>query len=360
MRRPALSLRGRPRLNGAVGSRELLSLLCEELARSLHASDCLVSRWDPERSITEGVAGFTGVPERWTLFAGEYQLDRYPITRSVLGNGHPYTTWVGDPEGDPAEQALLNSLGLTAGLLLRLDAPGAPYLVEVWSDSRTELFSRRQRRRASALVRAASRRLPAAIGRDDVREREFLRAAEDARAIGVADDRLPVMATAVGEAMLLAEPALDELRLVALVHDVGKTAIPPGLRSKLGPLTPVEWAIVQRHTLVGQRMIARMPYLAGAVSGAGAIRERWDGGGYPAGLAREQTPLAARIVAACSAYYAIRSDRDHRGARGHEDAMAELERGAGTQFDPDVVQAMWATVGADGPRSTVRLRAGAI
>ncbi len=347
-------------MNGAVGTRELLSLLCEELARSLHASDCLVSRWDPGRAVTEGVAGFTAVRARWTLFAGEYQLDRFPITRSVLEHGQPYTTWVGDPAGDPAERARLRSLGLTAGLLLRLEGPVAPYLVEVWSESRTELFSRRHQRRAAALVNAASRMLPAAIARDDDRERAFLRAAEAAREIGVASDRLPMMATAVGEAMLLAEPALDELRLVALVHDVGKAAIPPGLRAKPGPLTPVEWAIVQRHTLVGQRMIARMPYLAGAVSGAGAIRERWDGSGYPAGLAREQIPLAARIVSACSAYHAIRSDRNHRVGLAHGDAMAELERGAGTQFDPDVVQAMWATVEADGPRSTVRLRAAAI
>ena len=130
-----LAVRKPARLAGAVGSRELFSMLCEALAEELQASDCLVSRWDPLRSVTAGVAGFTSTPERWRLFGGEYQLDRYPVTLAVLNGRGPYTTWIGDPDGDPAEQELLRSLGLTAGLLLRLDAQ-VPFLVEVWSDRR--------------------------------------------------------------------------------------------------------------------------------------------------------------------------------------------------------------------------------
>jgi hypothetical protein len=354
-----LAVRRPARLAGAVGSRELFSMLCEALAEELQASDCLVSRWDPFRSVTARVAGFTSTPERWRLVGGEYQLDRYPVTLAVLTGGRPYAIWVGDPGGDPAEHELLRLLGLTAGLLLRLDAP-VPFLVEVWSDRRSGVFTGRERARAAALVREASRRLDAALTRDAEREARFLRAAEDAREIGAADTRFAEMATAVGEAMRLEEESLDELRMVALVHDAGRSAIPAALLEKRDPLTPVEWAVVQRHTLVGQRMIERMPYLAGAVAGVVAIRERWDGEGYPAGLRGAQIPLSARIVAVCTAYVAMREGRRGRPQLDHAEAIAQLESCAGSQFDPAVVQAMCEVVEPDGLRSVVRLRVAAI
>src|SRR5258706_3154803 len=162
------------RLVGAVSSRELFSMLCEALAQELQASDCLVSRWDPLRSVTAGVAGFTSTPERWRLFGGEYQLDRYPATLAVLNGRGPYTTLIGDPDGDPAERELLRALGLTAGLLLRLDAR-VPFLVEVLSDRRPGVFTRRELARAAALVKEASRRLGAALARDAAPEEHFPR-----------------------------------------------------------------------------------------------------------------------------------------------------------------------------------------
>jgi hypothetical protein len=342
-----------------MGSRELFSALCEALAESLGASDCLVSRWDPLRSVTAGVAGFTGTPERWRKFGDEYQLDRYPVTLAVLNGEGPYTTWIGDGRGDPAEQDLLRALGLTAGLLLRLDAP-VPYLVEVWSDSRSSAFTRRQRGHAKKLVAQASHQLGAAMAQDAEREHRFRLAAENARELGTGDHRLAEMATAVGEAMLLDEVSLEELRLVALVHDVGRRAIPPALLEKREPLTPVEWAVVQRHTLVGQRMIERMPYLAGAVAGVVAVRERWDGEGYPTGLRGHEIPLSARIVAVCSAYVAMREGRRGRSPLDHDQAVAELAQCASSQFDPAVVDAVGRVIEPDGLRSTVRLRVAAI
>lgn len=342
-----------------VGSRELLSMLCEALAQELKASDCLVSRWDRPRGVTVGVAGFTGTAERWTLFAGEYPLDRYPVTLAVLTSGRTSTTSVDDPGGDVAEQGLLRTLGLTVGLLLRLEAP-VPYLVEIWSDRRSGTFTRHERRRAEGLVREASALLPAALERDREREHQFERAAEDARSIGAADQHLSEMATAVGEVMRLDEQALDELRLVALVHAAGRRSIPSALLEKPGVLTPVEWAVVQRHTLVGQRMIARMPYLADAVAGVGAIRERWDGSGYPAALEGAEIPLSARIVAVCAAYMAMREGRRGRPPLAHAEVVGRLEQAAGSQFDPEVVRAMIAAVEPDGPRPTVRLRVAAI
>lgn len=353
-------IRDRAQLVGGVGSRELLSRLCEALASDLHASDCLVSRIDPQRGVSVDLAGFTRTPERWQVSASEHLLDRYPATRLVLADGRPYTTWIGDQRGDPAERGFLASIGVRAGLLLRLDGSRGPYLVEVWSDTRSTAFGRHEIRRARALTRQAGRLLEQAVSHDCEERRSFLHAADQARQIGAADVELPELAEAVGEGLRLDEPALRQLRLVALVHEVGKSHIPEQLRAKRDPLTPVEWAIVQRHTLIGQRMLARMPYLSDAVAGVGAIRERWDGSGYPHGLAGDQIPLCSRIVAVCAAYRAIRRGDPRRRPGGHAHAIAELEAGAGTQFDPRVVAAAVATIDPLGIRPTLRLRVASI
>jgi hypothetical protein len=352
--------RARGPLAGDAGCRELLSRLCEALACELHASDCLVSRIDPARGVSVDLAGFTCSPERWQAAASEHVLETYPATRSVLAGGRPYTTWVGDPAGDPAERLFLSSIGVRAGLLMRLDGDGGPYLVEVWSDTRSRAFGRWEIRRARRLVRWAGRQLEQARMRDAEERRSFLRAADQAREIGAADIELPELAGAVADALRLDSPAVRQVRLVALVHEAGKSHIPEPLRAKRAPLTPVEWAIVQRHTLIGQRMLARMPYLRDAVAGVGAIREHWDGGGYPHGLAGEQIPLSARIVAVCAAYQAMRRGGPRREALGHGQALAELRAGAGSQFDPAVVASAVSTIDPTGARPIVRLRVAAI
>ena len=344
----------------AAGSRELLSLLCEQLADRLSASDCLISLVDRDRGVTVDVAGFTHTPERWRSSAGEYPLAGYPATRAVLDGGPPYTTWVGDPDGDPAEIGYLREMGVRAGLLLRMQGAHEELLVEVWSDTRDHAFGRREIRRAQRLVQRAGGLLAQAAERDREQEQAFLRAAKEAREIGAADLELADTAVAIGERLLLDDAALRQLRLVALVHEAGGSAIPPQLRAKGAPLTPVEWAVVQRHTLIGQRMLARMPYLRETVAEVGAIREHWDGNGYPHGFAGEEIPPAARIVAVCSGYRAMRRGRGDRQPLGHAEAVAELRRCAGTRFDPAVVDAAVDVIDPAGARPTVRLRVAAI
>jgi putative nucleotidyltransferase with HDIG domain len=127
----------------------------------------------------------------------------------------------------------------------------------------------------------------------------------------------------------------------ALLHDVGKIHIPNAIINKPGPLDDDEWAIMKTHTVEGQKMLERV---GGALARVGGVvrasHERWDGGGYPDGLAGEAIPLAARIVSACDAYNAMTTDRSYRRALPAADAIAELERCAGTQFDPAVVAAL--------------------
>jgi len=131
----------------------------------------------------------------------------------------------------------------------------------------------------------------------------------------------------------------------ALLHDVGKVAIPNEIINKPGPLDDEEWAVMKTHTVEGQRMLERVGGLLARVGVVvRASHERFDGGGYPDGLAGEQIPRAARIVSACDAYNAMTTDRSYRKALGVEVAVGELRANAGSQFDPQVVDALVAVV----------------
>jgi HD-GYP domain-containing protein (c-di-GMP phosphodiesterase class II) len=134
--------------------------------------------------------------------------------------------------------------------------------------------------------------------------------------------------------------------LTALLHDVGKIKVPPEIIRKPGALTPEERAVMELHTIEGEQMLEQVGGLLGEV---GAIvrscHERWDGKGYPDGLAGEDIPLVARIVCCCDAFSAMTTDRPYRAARTEEAALAELRANAGTQFDPEVVSAVEAFVG---------------
>jgi putative nucleotidyltransferase with HDIG domain len=140
----------------------------------------------------------------------------------------------------------------------------------------------------------------------------------------------------------------------ALLHDVGKLSVPNEIINKPGPLDEREWAIIKRHTIEGQRMLER---IGGFMSHIGLIvrasHERWDGRGYPDGLAREQIPLEARIVAACDAFNAMTTTRSYRRAIDPAAARAELLRCAGTHFDPDVVRALLAVLAREQPQPQI-------
>jgi diguanylate cyclase (GGDEF)-like protein len=146
-------------------------------------------------------------------------------------------------------------------------------------------------------------------------------------------------AVAVGQALGLRGEALEELRLAARLHDIGKLAIPDAVLKKPGPLDVDEWAYVKEHTLIGERILSAAPPWKGVANIVRATHERWDGEGYTDGLAGTQIPIAARIIAVCDAFSAMTSRRPYRLPIGREEALDELRRCSGTQFDPDVVGA---------------------
>jgi HD-GYP domain-containing protein (c-di-GMP phosphodiesterase class II) len=149
------------------------------------------------------------------------------------------------------------------------------------------------------------------------------------------------LVNAVADELEIDSEARQELEFVALLHDVGKIVIPKEILNKPGALTDDEFDLMKTHTIEGQVLLDRVGGLLGRV---GAIvrscHERWDGQGYPDGLAGYEIPLAARIVFACDAYNAMTTDRPYRAAMSQETAVEELWANAGSQFDPRVVAAL--------------------
>jgi HD-GYP domain-containing protein (c-di-GMP phosphodiesterase class II) len=132
-----------------------------------------------------------------------------------------------------------------------------------------------------------------------------------------------------------------DAEFVALLHDVGKIRIPAAIINKPAALDPDERALIETHTIEGEKMLEQVGGLLGDVGRlVRSCHERWDGAGYPDRLAGADIPLIARIVCACDAFSAMTTDRPYRAARSHEEAVAELIRCSGTQFDPRVVEAL--------------------
>jgi HD-GYP domain-containing protein (c-di-GMP phosphodiesterase class II) len=149
------------------------------------------------------------------------------------------------------------------------------------------------------------------------------------------------LVTAVADELEIEHEARQEMEFAALLHDVGKIVIPKEIINKPGALSDDEFELMKTHTIEGQVLLDRVGGLLGRVGSlVRSCHERWDGNGYPDGLAGYEIPLAARIVFACDAYSAMTTDRPYRAAMSQEIALEELWANAGTQFDPRVVSAL--------------------
>jgi two-component system, cell cycle response regulator len=147
------------------------------------------------------------------------------------------------------------------------------------------------------------------------------------------------LAEAVARALALDAEQIDHVRHAAALHDVGKMAIPDAILDKPGALDEAEWEFIRRHTIIGERIVAAAPALRPVAALVRSSHERWDGAGYPDALVGEDIPLGARIVSVCDAFDAMVADRPYRTGMDAADALTELERCSGSQFDPAVVDA---------------------
>jgi diguanylate cyclase (GGDEF)-like protein len=192
-------------------------------------------------------------------------------------------------------------------------------------------------RTPSEALRQADERMYANKGRSNrVPSRDVLMQLLSECEPGLLDHSSQVMAltAGVGALMHLDAEQLDETLRAGELHDIGKLAIPDEILNKPGPLDDAEWEFMKQHPILGQRILNASPALAPVATLVRASHERWDGGGYPDGLAGGEIPLGARIIAACDAYDAMISERCYQSARSSQDALAELKRNA------DVVEAI--------------------
>jgi hypothetical protein len=178
---------------------------------------------------------------------------------------------------------------------------------------------------------------------------------EDDQYTGAHSQGVVSLAVAVAAELNLNRWQRRRTEYAARLHDVGKIAVPKEIINKPGPLDADEWRLMRQHTVEGERMLTRV---GGALSEVGAIvrgsHERWDGAGYPDGLAGEAIPIEARIVACCDAFDAMTTDRSYRAALPRSVAIAELREASGSQFDPAVASALIRVVSHAAPPSAAQ------
>jgi putative nucleotidyltransferase with HDIG domain len=153
------------------------------------------------------------------------------------------------------------------------------------------------------------------------------------------------LAKTVAAALGLDEVDVERVGHAALLHDIGKVGMPDRVLHKPGPLAGEEWDVMREHPVIGERILRAIPGMGCVAHVVRHEHERFDGKGYPDGLAGEEIPLGSRIILACDAYHAMTSDRPYRAGMPHDQAIAELVRCAGTQFDPRIVAALVALLG---------------
>jgi HD-GYP domain-containing protein (c-di-GMP phosphodiesterase class II) len=181
--------------------------------------------------------------------------------------------------------------------------------------------------------------------------REVLVRVMDIREPDLHDHVLDVgrLAERVARRLGLPEHEITDIVHGAVLHDVGKLAVPEEILHKPGPLDDAEWEIMRRHTIEGEQFLAGIPALANVARLVRSSHERWDGAGYPDRLAGEDVPLGGRIISVCDAFDAMVTDRPYRSGMGREAALAELRRCAGSHFDAAVVDAFCAMLAEEVP-----------
>jgi diguanylate cyclase (GGDEF)-like protein len=342
-------------LTGLGNRRLLLAELDHAVARERRPGEvCLMVVFDLD--------GFKAYNDAYGHPAGDALLHRLGerLSDFIAGRGGAYRLG-GDEFCLLAECSAAQVDGLVAGATASLGERGDGFVVTAAQGSvlipveaatreaalqlaDRRMYANKSRERASAVAQSTDVLLTA------LRERE---PELHEHLCGVAD-----LAVAVADLLGVDAEERDEIVRAAELHDVGKMAIPDAILTKPGPLDPAEWEFMHKHTLIGERIIAAAPALVPIARLVRSSHERWDGAGYPDGLAGEAIPLGSRIVFCCDAFDAMVSERPYSVAMRPERALEEIDRGAGSQFDPTVAAALRAVIawhsGDDGDR---RLRA---
>jgi diguanylate cyclase (GGDEF)-like protein len=336
----------------ALGSETTLEAMLLSAARHLTAvvggTACVISRL--AGATLQDVATFT--PSPWKFESGSaYLLEDYPVTVSVLESGEPRAVALADEGVDAAEAFVLRKFGMRSVLMLRVAVEGRTWgLAEIY-DARDHRFGPTDSGLAQLVVGHVEALLAqfehsAAVER---LYRETLGSLSNALEVkddytGAHAQEVCALAVGVARRLGLSGAALRAVELGALLHDIGKIRVPESILNKRGPLTDEEWAVMRTHPEAGERILAPIASLADVLPIVRSSHERWDGGGYPDGLAREEIHIGARIVAVCDAFRAMVEPRPYRAALERDAVIGELAACAGGQFDPACVEALQAAL----------------
>jgi putative nucleotidyltransferase with HDIG domain len=329
----------------------MLHAAARHLSVLLRGTACVVSRLVDGGLVDAG--HFAHAP--WQVdTGGMFLVDDYPQTKEVLESGVARAVSLADESLDESEAFVLRKLGLHAVLMLPLRVRGRPWgLVEVY-DAKQRSFDGADTALAELLV-GHLEVLLAQFEHAEAVERLYRETLASLTSALEAKDgytsahaqEVSDLAVAVTRRLGAGAELVQSVELGALLHDIGKIRVPASVLEKRSALDDEEWAVMRTHPVVGERILAPIEALANVAPIVRSSHERWDGGGYPDGLAGEEIPLGARIVAVCDAFCAMVEPRPYRPALDREAARAELERCSGTQFDPAVVTALLRVLDAE-------------
>jgi HD-GYP domain-containing protein (c-di-GMP phosphodiesterase class II) len=331
----------------ATDLRDLYACLARAVVTALNADACLGSTLDVDRETLRDVSASVVPPAYFVDIAGEHQLGRYPLTRQVIETGTSAMISMSDPDGDPAEIEWLHELGFAQVIVCALRFEGeAIGIIEVYRVNERP-FREEDPRQIEILAKFAMN-LRSNIAWASKMElhytetMETLVSALEARnpATNAHAKRIPDLALAIASSMQLPADFRRMLRLGSILHDVGKIGVPDAILLKPSSLSDEEWEIMRRHPEIGEQMLRPIEFLAPVLPIVRHHHERWDGKGYPDGFAEKQIPLGARIVTVCDSFDAMVSDRPYRDGMAIGDAVEEVLRCAGTQFDPMCAEAL--------------------
>jgi putative nucleotidyltransferase with HDIG domain len=326
-------------------SLQMLRVACRELTHLLDATACAISRLDNGllRAVAEYSveSGFLEPQERG------YFVSDYPATAAALEARGACAISTDDPHADPAELFVLREVGMRSVLMVPLVSDTrARGLIEIY-DTRPRGFPLYEQHLAE-LGAAQIGALLAGFEHAETVERLYRETlASLSNALEAKDEytrhhteQVVSLALAVAAELDLEPSAARNIELGAILHDVGKMRVPEPILNKPGPLDAEEWKIMKTHPEVGEHILEPIQLLRPILPIVRHHHERWDGAGYPDGLAGRAIPLGARIVAVCDAYRAMTEDRPYRQALSAEETRQQLQLGAGSQFDSDCVAAL--------------------
>jgi putative nucleotidyltransferase with HDIG domain len=325
----------------------VLGSLPEYLSGRLHRRRVLVALSDSWHAVGPAlVLGLAGSPEP--------SLDLWPILLAALASqlvldnlAALVCEWIGlgiSPTIEPGPTvwvALVDLLLSPVGLIAAMAATEEPYaaLLVLPLAALLGVFAAERQARLQQAVELSRAYRGTTLLLADVLE-------ADDEYTGVHSQGVVALSVAVADAMGLDSRERRNVEFGALLHDIGKIAVPKEIINKPGPLTDDEWVVIRAHTIEGQRMLDQV---GGLLSDVGRIvrssHESWDGSGYPDGLAGEEIPRGATIVSCCDAYHAMTTDRPYRMAMTIEEAVGELRAKAGMQFNPAAVDALLCVLG---------------